>query len=535
MRKELRGLPGKGLGEQADPCRARVKGEKVSKRYNRSLISVVLFCLYFLPVRPLGAESRLDALNQRVDAILRRYHQDPSNWGILFRSLSRGDELISRNALHGYMPASNLKLLVTAVALDGLGPDFRYRTTVVADGAFSSADSTLNGDLVLRGSGDPTLSDRFFSSRSSAWDEMARQVAASGIRHVTGALVADNTLFEAPFLANGWPWEDLMWWYAAPVSALSFNDNTVDLEVFPATRAGEPPSLRITPAGSGLQVINRALTVDNRAEDHLAITRDTPGTAVVLTGGIYKGSLGFLEHVTVDSPARFAASVFAESLARSGVRVDGPIRVLSAPGARPEYLDRSPLIVAQHESAPLKEVVRVINKRSHNFYAEQLLFTVGANLGGGGGFREGIKVEERLLARQGVDLRKLRIEDGSGLSRLNLITPDAFVKLLTYMYTHPAREDYISSLPVSGSDNGVRTMSRTSAEGKINAKTGYIASVMALSGYAHTADGEPLAFSILGNNWLISRTAARMIIRDICVSVSDFRRGWSGDSKAAKP
>ena len=483
-------------------------------------------CIPLLTVVCLIAGEMLGAppLDQRVGAILKRYGQDPANWGVQVRSLERGDDLLALNTGRAYMPASNLKLLVTAAALDGLGPEFRYRTSLLADGKILPGDSLLEGDLVLRGSGDPTISDRFYPSVTTVWDSLAGQVQALGIRRITGSLVADNTLFESPFLAEGWGWEDLTWWYAAAVSALSYNDNCIDVEVFPSAKVGAPPEVRIMPQGSAIRLQNRALTVADRAADRLNIGRDTPGGSISLGGGIYRGSLGFLEHVTVEEPARFAADAFADALARRGIRIDGPVMVLYAPRDSASYLDRRPQIIAQHLSVPLKDVVRIINKHSHNFYAEQLLFTLGANLGKKGSFEEGITVEKRLLKKLGLDLGKLRIQDGSGLSRLNLVTTDMFVRLLAYMDSHPVREDFISSLPVAGMDNGVRQMHNTAVDGRLFAKTGYISSVMSLSGYASTAEGERVAFSILGNNWLIPRSRAKILIRDICVAIAESRR-----------
>ena len=479
---------------------------------------LVVFCLIA------GDIQAAQPLAQRVSEILKRYEQDPANWGIQVRSLERGDDLLSINAGRAYMPASNLKLLVTATALDGLGPEFRYRTSLLAAGKIVPGDSLLDGDLVLRGSGDPTISGRFYRSATTVWDNLAAQVEALGIRRVTGSLVADNTLFEAPFLAEGWGWEDLTWWYAAAVSALSYNDNCIDVEVLPSAKVGAPPEVRMIPPGSAIRLRNRAVTVADRAEDKLNIGRDTPGGSISLGGGIYRGSLGFLEHVTVEEPARFAADAFADALARRGIRLDGPVEVLYAPRDSASYLDRRPRIIAQHLSVPLKEVVRVINKHSHNFYAEQLLFTLGANLGKKGSFEEGIAVEKRLLKKLGLDLSKLRIQDGSGLSRLNLVTTEMFVRLLAYMDSRPVREVFVSSLPVAGIDNGVRQMHNTVADGKLFAKTGYISSVMSLSGYASTAEGERVAFSILGNNWLIPRSRAKSLIRDICVAIAESKR-----------
>jgi D-alanyl-D-alanine carboxypeptidase/D-alanyl-D-alanine-endopeptidase (penicillin-binding protein 4) len=496
-----------------------------------AILRMTLILSLFLCFKSVFAQNAGE-LERRVRSILESYGQESENWGILVRSLEHGDDLLSFNATRRYMPASNLKLLVTAAALDGLGPDFSYRTTVMATGDFSRQDSLLEGELIIRGSGDPTISDRFYPGVTAIWDSLAQQVASTGIRHVTGSLVADNTLFKAPFLGDGWSWEDLNWWYATAVSALSYNDNCIDVEVFPSQRVGEAPEVRIKPQGSEIRMLNRALTVASRAQDRLVISRNTPGGEISLGGGIYRGSLGFIEYVAVENPPRFAANAFADALARRGIRVDGTVKILNAPQDSAAYLDQSPLIVAQHLSVPLSKVIWVTNKRSHNFYAEQLLFTLGAYLGSEGSFKQGVEIEKRFLSKLGVDTRGLRIQDGSGLSRLNLVTPEMFVSLLSFMDKHPAREHYISSLAVAGKDNGVRLMRNTAADGKLFAKTGYISAVMALSGYTETADGERVAFSILGNNWLIPRERARRIIRDICVAIAESRRQTPDEEKA---
>ena len=497
-----------------------------SNRPVRRLFRLTFFIfLGFSPaITTLCAQEPEPELTRRVLSILERYGQDPADWGIQVRSLTRGDDLVSLNSHRRFMPASNLKLLVTAAALDNLGPDFRYRTTVMAVGRISPEDSVLVGDLVLRGSGDPTISDRFYPATEHVWEELAGQVYDAGIRRVSGALVADNTLFVPPFRADGWSWEDLMWYYAAPVSAISYNDNCIDIEVFPGSKAGQRPEVRIKPAGTRLRLINRASTVTSKTEDRLLITRDSPGGRLNLDGGIYHRSLGFLEHVSVESPCMFATNAFADALARRGVRIDRPVRLLNAPVDSTHYLQKSRLIVAQLSSVPLSEIVQVINKRSHNFYAEQLLFTLGAYLGQEGSFAGGLEVEKRFLEKIGIDTRTFRLEDGSGLSRLNLVTTEMFVRLLAYMDKHRLREVYFSSLPVGGIDNGVRMMRRTAADGKVFAKTGYISAVIALSGYASTAEEETVAFSIMGNNWLISRRAARRLIRDVCLAVAEFNR-----------
>lgn len=487
------------------------------------ILLVASLLLTAVSVAPAAGEPSNPLLEEAVLRVLDRYGEDPANWGVQVRSLERGDDLMHLNPGRRYMPASNLKLLVTAIALDRLGADFRWRTTVMADGEVD-ADGVLDGDLVLRGSGDPTISNRFWPEVHSAWDSLAAQVEGAGIRRISGRLVADNSLFKPPYLADGWGWEDLAWWYAAPVSALSYNDNTIDVQVWPGRRNGDRPRVEIKPENSPFTIANNARTVARRIDSRLIIARDTPGGDISLGGGIYHGSLGYLEHVAVEDPAAFAADAFADALARRGIRIDMPVEVLSASGQPPSYLDRSPSLVGQITSPPLTEIVHVINKRSHNFYAEQLLFTLGAFDGSEGSLAGGIDVEERVLRSLGLDTRQLRLEDGSGLSRLNLVTTDMFIRLLAWMDTHELNAEFVASLPVAGHDNGVRQLRNTRAADRLFAKTGYIASVVALSGYTWTGDDEKVAFSIMGNNWIMPRSRARRIVRDISVEIVESGR-----------
>ncbi len=489
--------------------------------YLVTLVAVLLMAAVAGDCR--AGETTNPRLEKKILDVLERYGEDAAGWGVQVRSLVKGDDLVHTNRGRRYMPASNLKLLITAVALDRLGADYRWRTTVMADGAVDTA-GVLSGDLVLRGSGDPTISNRFWPEVQSAWDSLAAQVQAAGISRISGRLLADNSLFAPPYLAKGWGWEDLSWWYAAPASPLSYNDNTIDVQVWPASTVGQKPRVEIKPENSPFMIANRAKTVARRIDSRLIIGRPAPGGQISLGGGIYRGSLGYTEHVAVSEPGRFAAEALADALARRGIIVDGPVVVLGPDAGELAYLDRAPTLLGQITSPPLTEIVRVINKRSHNFYAEQLLFTLGAVAGSEGSFAGGIDVEERLLRRIGVDTRQIRLEDGSGLSRLNLVTTEMFVKLLAWMDTHEYNEQFVSSLPVAGRDNGVRQLRGTPAAGRLFAKTGYITSVMALSGYTWTGDGEKVVFSLLGNNWLMPNSRARRIIRDLCLAIVGSRR-----------
>ena len=487
------------------------------------LFNILIFGLLALcfPLRSFSGAT--DDLASAVDRVLDSYGDDRNSWGINIRSLATGEDLYSLNADNLFMPASNLKLIVTAAALDRLGPDFTYVTSVLATDSINPGNGVLAGDLILRGSGDPTISDRFYPNIDTFWKKLAEQVREAGIREIRGRLVADNSLFGKPNRAEGWLWDDVMWWYGAPVSALSYNDNCLDVEVFPAGDIGSLTRINVRPETASAKMVNRAYTVSSRLRSRIDISRDENG-AILVEGGLYTGSPGYLEHVTVENPARLCLDAFATALAQEGIVIRGAQEIVESPERSRELMGESPLVVAQNESPPLKDIVGVTNKRSHNFYAEQLLFTLGSRGFAQGGFDSGLKMEEYFLKKAGVKMKEMRIMDGSGLSRLNLVKPREMVNMLEYMHSHQYRDIYLESLPVAGHDNGVRQMVHTTAQDRIFAKTGYIKYVMALSGYAMSADDEWLAFSIIGNNLLESNTRSRRLIRDICVELAKFRR-----------
>jgi D-alanyl-D-alanine carboxypeptidase/D-alanyl-D-alanine-endopeptidase (penicillin-binding protein 4) len=444
--------------------------------------------------------------------------------GVCVRSLDRGDELYARNADLALTPASNQKLLVAAAALDRLGPDHRFTTRVLAIG--SRRGSVLQGDLVLQGGGDPTLTTDGLSALAGA-------VVARGIRRITGRVRGDDSVFDRERLGIGWAWDDLGSEDGPPISGLTLNENGTIVRVQPGARPGLRPLVRLIPAAARLEIRNRARTAPAGERGSLEIGRPLGRDTVIVSGGVPLQSPPRDVLVTVEEPALYAAAVFTAVLRERGVRVAGPPVLLGTPGAA--------VLLGEQRSPPLAEIVRRMDKPSDNLYAETLLKAIGVPegglLAGTGAGGAGEAVLRRFLARIGWPGPLPVVADGSGLSRFNLVSARCLTQLLAAMDHHPAREPFFASLPIAGVDGTLRRrMLGTAAAGTVHAKTGSLTHVTALSGIVTTRDGERLAFSILTNNWpgpLSVAGGPRAMEDGIAIARAEYRRP-DDQSKSAR-
>lgn len=434
-------------------------------------------------------------LARRIDAVVDRAPFHRAHWGIEVWDPATGSSLYRRNADRHFIPASNLKLVVAATAAHVLDPGFRYRTTVHGTGPVR--DGTLRGDLVLYGRGDPTISGRYFAGPTMVLEALADSLLARGVRRVAGGVVADESAFDTAYVHTDWERYDLLWWYAAPVGALGFNDNSVDFRVEPGARTGEPARITPSPASTFYRFENRARTVAAGRPKTLDFER-TPGTNRIWAyGEIPLGAAGRTESVAVVEPARVVGTVFREVLERRGIRVGRPeVRVVSDPALSPVA---GAAVLAEHLSPPLPKVIGPILGTSQNWFAEQLLKTLGREVKGEGSWEAGLEVEREFLTRElGIDSAAFVLRDGSGLSAGNLITPEALVRILAWTRTSPRGALVREALPVSG-ESGSLKLRLTDLPGRVAAKTGYIGNVDSLSGFVKLADGRELVFAVVAN------------------------------------
>ena len=432
-------------------------------------------------------------------------------WGMLVTDADTGEVLYALNAERYFMPASNVKLFTTTFALATLGPDFRIRTTIETTGVVDR-NGRLSGDIVLVGRGDANLSNRVFPYVERApragppetiLAALADQVAVRGVKQIAGDVVADDSYFIPARFPPGWTVDDTVWSYGAAVSPIAINDNALTIEVAPGDRAGTPLRYRIEPASHLYEVRDRASTTPAHTEPQLRLSRDPESRVFVLSGTLPVGAPPRELSVGVTEPAENAADLLARLLEARGIRIEGHSRAVHAEiGATPQAIAAAaPTVLAEHMSPPLLDDVRLTNKISQNLHAELMLRVAARERGEAMTLDDAVKFAAQFYQSVGPAGDDVLLEDGSGLSRNDLVTSQSVVQLLTYAARQPWGADFVATLPVAGEDGTLAgRMKDTSAAGRVHAKTGTFERVNSLAGYATSARGERLIFSIFGNN-----------------------------------
>ena len=477
-------------------------------------------------------------LRQDLSALLNMPSLRRAEWSVLVVSLEGKDTLFARDEHRFLAPASNMKIATTAAALHFLGPRFRYQTFVYADGPLE--DGVLRGDLILYGTGDPGISERFYRNRTDVFERFADQIAEAGVTHIDGAVVGDASYFSGPELGPEWDPRDLNEWFAASASALSFNENIVTLQILPSARLGSPPRIETIPFGFPLDVSNRAETVAGRPRPNLWLDRVEPTARIRVDGEIRQGGPDIWRRLTVPDPAFFAARALREVLISNGIGVRDPekavhveteSRITGRDSWAPGLLDQDePWLVASHTSPELLEYLTVVNHESHNLFAETIIKTIGKVATGEGSFEGGARAVYSFATQEaGIEYEQIIAVDGSGLSKSNRTSAGALVGLLMQVASSGHWDSFVSTLPEAGS-RSLRRMYGTRAARNLRAKTGTIDGVSALTGVVTSQDGETLLFSILSNE-LRSTGAAKRIEDRIGARLAEFRRDLAPTSE----
>jgi D-alanyl-D-alanine carboxypeptidase/D-alanyl-D-alanine-endopeptidase (penicillin-binding protein 4) len=439
-------------------------------------------------------QGRDPDLVRAIDAALDNPGIQTGFQGIVIQSLTDGTLLYTRNPDKVFLPASNNKLLTSGIALATLGSDYVWRTRLYRIGPLTD-EGVVQGDLVLRGAGDPILT-------SEDLDDMVQQALRAGVRSITGNLYYDDSLFDRQRLGDLWAWDDEPYYYSAQISALNLDENLVTLQAKPGRKVGARVQVTVTPTQRYVRLQVSAVTGPAKSKYGLIFDR-VRGQNLITVSGTLPIDVAAADNpavrLTIEDPSRFTALVLAERLRQAGIAILGGVR------------DGSPVpantpVVAEHESIPLAQMLRRLNKPSDNLIAECLLKTVGAERrqqGTSGEEGTGEQEARTWFAKIGLDVSRLHIVDGSGLSRVDFVSPRNLVRLLAYIHTQPYFSILYDSLPIAGVDGTLyRRMRGTAAEKNCHGKTGYVSHVSSLSGYVTTRDGEMLAFSILMNNYL---------------------------------
>ncbi len=441
------------------------------------LCLLLLACLAPVRADPLGV-----ALGRILDA-------PALKGGITGAIVCRADGgrvVFQRNADVRLIPASNRKLFTAAAALEGLGPRFTMTTRLCAQSQPDGA-GTIHGDVYLRGGGDGLLS-------AADLDAMAQALAARGVKRVEGDVVGDGTLFTDGPYGFGWEWDDLSDEEFPQISALEAGEGDLGVHVSAGKAAGDPVAATLDPPTAFLPVVVSARTGPKGAINDCAVTRPWDKNVFVVSGTLPLGQT-LTANVPVQDPARLAATLLAEALARHGIALTGRAVMGRTPAD-------AAVTLAVHTTAPLSAYLARMTKPSDNLLAESLVRLLGASRGAGGSYEAGHAAETPIFRRLGVDTGAITLVDGCGVGRRNYVTARAVAQLLLGMRRQADWRIYYNALPIAGVDGTLKgRMKGTRAANNVHAKTGTLGAVRALSGYVTGRDGHPYVFSLLMNNF----------------------------------
>lgn len=521
---------------------------RISLRSLCAAVAILFVCNAFVSVAAAPAKKKksesetgegIAQFQRDVQGILSSPIAQKAFIGALIVNAETKQTIYELNADRYFTPASNTKLFTTALAMSMLGPDYRFHTTLETRGTLDSA-GRLRGDLVFVGRGDPEFSNRRIpydahnpidGPSDEPLAQMVDAMVAKGLREIDGDIIGDDSYFPYQPYPEGWAVGDLPEDYGAAVSAICFDDNGLDIKVTPGDHVGAPAWVTVEP-WLGYEVYDFEITTGpSDSPVHFDTLAEQGSTQYVIRGSVPLGHSTIDVPAAMPEPANYTAHVLKQMLVARGVRVTGDARARHGPpppenppgqlnSTQPSTVAPNTLILAQRDSPPLIEIVRVLNKVSQNLHAEILLRTVAKEKTGIGSLAGGLKIEQQFLTSVGIPLGDVLLDDGSGLSRENLVTPRAVVDLLEYIQQQPWGKDFLATLPVAGLDGTLdHRMIGTPAEGRVSAKTGSVERTQAISGFATTIHGERLIFSMFVNHNGTTGRDAEKILDSILVSM----------------
>jgi len=489
--------------------------------------------------------ATLAELRSRIEEICRQPSLAPGFFAVKIASLDTGQTVFEQDANKFVRPASNMKLYTVATAFDRLTPDYHFVTSVYAKE--SPEEGKIKGDLIVYGRGDPSIAARFNNGDYyKGINALADRIVAAGVKRIKGDLVGDESYFNGPPVGSGWEWDDLTWSYGAQVSALSINDNAIDLTIRPGPTDGAPVSITTGPANASfITIVNRATTSPKEFGRTLQIYRGLGANTLEITGTLPLGDAGFRGGVAIPDPALAFISMLRDALVARAVKIEGRARTVDARSGQ-SLVPAAPADAAASPAGPPQGLVEIVSlpsppfsviaaqtlKPSQNQYTELILRTLGKKFTGVAGEPNrtrdvesaGLLQVQTFLRQAGINDNDVSLNDGSGLSRNDLISANTTVQLLAFMSRHKYFAQFRDALPIAGVDGTLSTRMRgTPAEKNLRAKTGSLSSVASLSGYVTTAAGERLVFSMMLNNYPDAAAIRRDSIDAIAILLASFQ------------
>lgn len=450
------------------------------------------------PAKTPAKEPVARDMKSEIDAVLSAPRVASARVSLRVMDCATGEALYDFKPEGTLAPASNAKLFVTAAALDLLGAQYEYVTVIWRDGVMKG--NVLAGNLVLQGSGDPNFTGRNFDGDVAhiphAW---AKRIADAGVKEISGDLVCDDSLFDRQLVNPIWTTRDQQSWDAPQVSALNFNENCIEITITPGKKPGAPAVITTRPDTAYVQIANTCKT-SGSSRAYPAIFRTLGTNKIAVSGGIYVKSGPGIHRIPIHQPALYLGTVFAEELARAGVKLDGKVRLIEGAGSRVSGRDARALVVSR---STIPQTIAVTNKFSQDLYAEALVRLLGARLGKGGSIAEGLAVVKRFLTdKVKLPADSVKLFDGSGLADQDRCSAQDLAALMVYMSRGPNAKPFIDSLSVAGVDGTLaKRLKEAPYRGNIFGKTGRINGARTFTGYVKTRSGRLLTFSFMAGKF----------------------------------
>jgi len=480
----------------------------------RKLLSTLALIAFLIPILAVeGAAGSLQTIKTKVAKSLKRPGARSADWGIQVLDPSTSEVLLEVNPDKPFLPASVLKVVTTSAALEKLGSGFRFRTGVYTNGTIGP-DGGVSGNIILVGRGDPNLTDPYGETfEKPAMQELAEKLQSLGIKEIRGSIIGDESYFDPGGNLKGWTARDFRSVYGAPITALSINNNVFWIEARP-TRRKQPVSVSAEPRTSYYRIQNKAVTGGTRSRKTINV-RLIRASKTIVVSGVLPANRTHGQFIVMEKPAEVAATILKDELRKLGIAVGGEVGMLLSGDVSAEERQGWSLL-AEHQSPPLIRALEIINKRSQNLHAEMLLRTLGAEFKGQGTDEAGLQVVKEFLVEAGIDSDKIRLDDGCGLSRENLLTPRFQTSLLEFVSKRPYFDLFFNTLAVSGTDGTMKNrLSALEVRGSVHAKTGSLNGVTTLAGYMITKSGRNLVFSIFANR-AYAEARVKKTIDEIC-------------------
>ena len=473
--------------------------------------SIIYTCILALWATFGTAQSALNSIQQKITAWQTSAGLANASIGITVSDNLTNEKLIESKPQLSLVPASILKTITTATALEVFGPDFRFQTTLSYSGTVRN--DTLFGDLQIMGGGDPTLGSKYFPDSNPFLEEWVKALQANHVKVITGNLILDATIYEPQMIPNTWIWEDIGNYYGAGASGISIYDNLYEIHLKSESEADQPTQIiRIVPEIPNLELTNEVLSSDLNS-DQAYVFGSPEENRRVIRGTIPKNRSDFVVKASVPNPAALLASEFRRKLSGSGISVSGATKY--------EKVKTEPSIqLSVIQSPPLRDIIRVTNHESVNLFAEHFLKHLAFQKSSLGTTKDGCKFVVQFWKDKGLDMNGFFMNDGSGLSRFNAITASQIVSVLNYMKTKSAySEDFYQSLPAAGDGTLSKFSQQEFPNECLRAKSGSMTRVRSYAGYLTTISGRQLSFAIMLNNFSGSQSEAKRKIEEILVDL----------------